>query len=161
VVALAAQTADDVERFLQANAVDPEAAVRLRGLPPELQRRVLERGGLSATRNPSAVLIARMRDAEKGEVVTQAGVGEPAPPPAENGHPGVEALIAAHGLDARAALALRALPPEKQDVAAQLDLAVARHPSAFVMAALAKAPFAEGSAALLAAACTVPLTVVS
>jgi len=74
-------TPSDVEAFLQINAVDPDAAMRLRGLPPHLQHRVLERGDLRHTRNPSAVLIARVRDAESG-VLAQDGLGQPAPPPA-------------------------------------------------------------------------------
>jgi hypothetical protein len=55
---------NEVETFLQLNTVDPEAAMRLRALPPHLQRRVLERGDLRHTRNPSAVLITRLREAE-------------------------------------------------------------------------------------------------
>jgi len=69
----------DVEDFLQTNVVDPEAAARLRALPVQLQQRVLERGDLRDTRNPSAVLIARVRDAENG-VLSQDGLGQPAPP---------------------------------------------------------------------------------
>jgi hypothetical protein len=154
--ALAAQAAADVEAFLQSNvAVDPEAADRFRSLPPDVQRKVLERGDLSASRNPSAVLIARMRDAEKGE-----GPGQPAPPPPADGHPGVETMIATWNLDARAAGKLRALSSQKQDIAARLDLSVARNPSAFVVAALAKAPFVEDGPSLLATA-PATLTVVS
>merc|ERR1719242_715634 len=101
--------ATDVEMFLQTNVVDPEASMRLRGLPVHLQRRVLERGDLRHTRNPSAVLIARVRDAESG-VLSQDGLGQPAPPPVGDCHAGIEALISRYNLDARAAGVLRSLP---------------------------------------------------
>lgn len=137
----------EVEAFLQMNTVDPEAAMRLRALPPHLQRRVLERGDLLHTRNPSAVLIARVRDAEGG-VLSQDGLGQPAPPPTADCHPGVEALIGRYSLDARAAGVLRSLPRSKQDAAAQMDLSDARRPSAFVMAQLTQAKILDDPAAL-------------
>lgn len=59
-------TPEDVEHFLLINSmVDPEAANRLRSLPPNLQRIVIDRGALAGTRNPSSVLICRVRDAER------------------------------------------------------------------------------------------------
>merc|ERR1719215_1148650 len=54
----------NIEAFLAACPVDPEAADRLRALPPPLQQSVMRRGPLSETRNPSAVLITRVRDVE-------------------------------------------------------------------------------------------------
>merc|ERR1719198_861842 len=55
---------EDVEAYLAANLVEPEAANSLRALPPRLQQYVIQRGPVSDTRNPSAVLIARIRDVE-------------------------------------------------------------------------------------------------
>jgi len=53
-----------VHGFLVANPVGLEAAERFRALPPHLQNQVLQRGPVSDTRDPSAVLIARIRDVE-------------------------------------------------------------------------------------------------
>ena len=49
-------------------------------------------------------------------------------------HPGVEALIIRHRLDAQCAQQLRQLPLPLQVVAADLPVHEARNPSAFVMA---------------------------
>mmetsp|Transcript_59628 Transcript_59628/g.138895 ORF Transcript_59628/g.138895 Transcript_59628/m.138895 type:complete len:164 (+) Transcript_59628:239-730(+) len=80
---------------------DAEAAQRLRALPPQLQRAVVERGPLFGTRNPSSVLIMRIRDAEKGIVrsnhVEVAATANPAPPPPPPpGDPPVDMMMAAH-----------------------------------------------------------------
>lgn len=137
----------EVEAFLALNPVDPEAALRLRKLSASIQRKVIERGDLQQARNASAMLIARMRDAESG-ALSQDGLGAPAPPPTGASHAGVEALISQYGLDASVAAKLRALPVGKQDLAAGLDLSGARNPSAFVMAQLTQGKFTEGQAVL-------------
>lgn len=57
----------EVEAFLRAEPeLEERAAVMLRSKGAEVQRLVLARGGLSATRNPTAVLISRIRNAEEG-----------------------------------------------------------------------------------------------
>uniref|UniRef100_A0A7S4RLN9 Uncharacterized protein n=1 Tax=Alexandrium monilatum TaxID=311494 RepID=A0A7S4RLN9_9DINO len=56
-------TKDEIEDFLKANDVDERAAADLRDCPPDVQRRALARGDLSSARNPSAALLARIRDA--------------------------------------------------------------------------------------------------
>merc|ERR1719447_2723728 len=57
----------DVEAFLRAEPeIEERAATMLRSKPPEVQRMVLSRGGLSGTRNPTAVLVSRIRNAEEG-----------------------------------------------------------------------------------------------
>eukprot|EP00928_Gymnodinium_smaydae_P027572 TRINITY_DN21286_c0_g1_i2.p1 TRINITY_DN21286_c0_g1~~TRINITY_DN21286_c0_g1_i2.p1 ORF type:complete len:278 (-),score=77.15 TRINITY_DN21286_c0_g1_i2:163-996(-) len=56
---------DDVERFLKVENVEPHAAARLRRSTPIVQKLVIARGTLSGTRDPSAVLMTRIRDAEK------------------------------------------------------------------------------------------------
>jgi len=141
---LVSSVALEVEAFLQVNVVDPDAGMRLRQLPTHVQQRILERGDLSHARNPSAVLIARMRDAEKG-ILPHDGLGQPAPPPIGDCHAGVEFLISRFGLDARAAGMLRSLPRHKQDLAAQLDLSDARRPSAFIMSQLSSSKFVDGA----------------
>merc|ERR1711988_1926470 len=57
---------DEVGTFLHGKSVDSGAALQLRALPQHLQRLVMERGELPAE-NPSAELIARVRDAEEDE----------------------------------------------------------------------------------------------
>merc|ERR1712232_511309 len=128
---------EEVNAFCVMNNIDPDAAVHLKTMSPDLQKKVLERGDLSHARNPSAVLIARMRDAKSG-TSHRDGLGMPAPAPTGNCHPGIETLISRFSLDARCAQMLRNLPKHKQDVAATMDLTLARRPSAYVMSQLAK-----------------------
>lgn len=118
------------------NPVDPEAATRLRSLPPHLQRVVMDRGPLMGTRNPSSVLIVRIRDAETGRGGMMQGMGMAAPPPTHMVNPNIERMIMMYNLDARAAGLLRSLPPQHQGAAADMPLHEARNPSAFVMAQL-------------------------
>mmetsp|Transcript_32670 Transcript_32670/g.50823 ORF Transcript_32670/g.50823 Transcript_32670/m.50823 type:complete len:808 (+) Transcript_32670:194-2617(+) len=56
----------EVELFLQHNPVEPHAATRLRSLPMELQTIVLQRGSLFGGRDPTAVLLGRIRSATSG-----------------------------------------------------------------------------------------------
>jgi len=134
---MALPSSPEVEAFLAQNPVEPHAASRLRSLPPEMQRLVIERGSLFGARDPSAVLISRVRDATMGGAQSM-GLGVPAPPPVNVGnvHHGVEMLIARYNLDARCAQMLRSLPPDRQQLAADLPVHEARNPSAFVMAQL-------------------------
>lgn len=127
----------EVEAFISQNPVEPHAAQRLRSLPPDMQRLVIERGSLFGARDPSAVLLSRVRDAMVGGVQGM-GLGIPAPPPMNilGMHPGVETLISRYSLDARCAQMLRSLNPDKQALAAELPVHEARNPSAFVMAQL-------------------------
>jgi len=141
---------NECEQFLASNPVDPEAAARLRALPPHLQRIVLDRGPLFGTKNPSAVLIVRIRDAEKGGPNINQALGAPAPPPQHHSHPGIEGMISKYSLDARAAQMLRCLPPQQQAMAAEFPLHEARNPSAFVMAQLQAGRVAPASSGMLA-----------
>jgi len=64
---LDAGVAAEVDAFLSNyKALDPEASSRLRALPVQLQRQVLDRGDLSHARSPAAVLITRIRAVETG-----------------------------------------------------------------------------------------------
>lgn len=56
-------TKDEIEDFIKGNDIDERAAADLRDCPPDVQRRALARGDLSSARNPSAALLARIRDA--------------------------------------------------------------------------------------------------
>eukprot|EP00927_Polykrikos_kofoidii_P007358 TRINITY_DN13006_c2_g1_i1.p1 TRINITY_DN13006_c2_g1~~TRINITY_DN13006_c2_g1_i1.p1 ORF type:complete len:1258 (+),score=213.79 TRINITY_DN13006_c2_g1_i1:73-3846(+) len=52
---------DTVHVFALQNAIDSSAEAALRTLPSDLQRRVLEEGSVRGTKNPSAVLMSRIR----------------------------------------------------------------------------------------------------
>merc|ERR1719506_3296826 len=65
----------EVELFLQHNPVEPHAATRLRSLPVELQKIVLSRGSLFGGRDPTAVLLGRIRAATRGLTGPQMGMG--------------------------------------------------------------------------------------
>lgn len=152
----AAASDDRLEAFLAANPVDPEAGDRLRALPSSLQQAVMRRCPVSDTRNPSAVLIARMRDAELGRsdpgfsdfstttVVT--GSGAPAlrsqhnpisdervsRPARRSAKATIEAMIRDYRLSPGCAWMLRALPPDKQKLASCIDPAGQVDPSGYV-----------------------------
>merc|ERR1719326_1391426 len=68
-------TNPEVELFLQHNPVEPHAATRLRSLPMELQKIVLSRGSLFGGRDPTAVLLGRIRAATRGLTGAQIGMG--------------------------------------------------------------------------------------
>jgi len=55
----------EVEAFIRENKVQVGAAKLLRECPPEVQRRVLLRGGLSSFRNPSAMLTTTIKDCKE------------------------------------------------------------------------------------------------
>merc|ERR1719277_1572341 len=65
---------DSIDLFCQRNKLDASAQAKLRALTPELQRQVIDRGDLLDARNPNAVLMGRIRDAERGG----GGGGQPA-----------------------------------------------------------------------------------
>mmetsp|Transcript_100494 Transcript_100494/g.199583 ORF Transcript_100494/g.199583 Transcript_100494/m.199583 type:complete len:434 (+) Transcript_100494:121-1422(+) len=127
----------NIEAFLAACPVDPEAADRLRALPPQLQQSVMRRGPLSETRNPSAVLIARVRDVELPPPPTDfdrsAASDEKGPKPARrSAKVTIEAMIRDYRLSPGCAWMLRALPPDKQKLAARIDPAGQSDPSGYV-----------------------------
>merc|ERR1719247_3742061 len=66
-------TNPEVELFLQHNPVEPHAATRLRSLPMEMQKIVLSRGSLFGGRDPTAVLLGRIRAATRGLTGPQLG----------------------------------------------------------------------------------------
>lgn len=131
----------DVEGFLASSPIDPEAADRLRALPPRLQQAVIRRGPVSDTRNPSAVLIARVRDAEQGRLDAnfESERGPLARPSASSPKPArrsakvtIESMIRDYRLSAGCAWMMRALPPDKQKLAAKIDPAGQADPSGYV-----------------------------
>lgn len=140
----------EVETFLSMNSVELHAATKLRGLPRHLQRQVLDRGSLMGARDPSAVLISRVRDAMMSSAQTMPSMPilTMTLPNGQQVHPAVEALIIRYGLDAQCAQQLRQLPLQLQAVAAELPVHEARNPSAFVMAQLQLPRFKQAAKAM-------------
>lgn len=58
----------EVQKFLGSGMFDTYAELRLRELRHDFQRQVLDMGPIPTTGNPSSVLIARIRDAERGRL---------------------------------------------------------------------------------------------
>lgn len=140
----------EVEMFLSMNTVESHAATKLRSLPRNLQRQVLDRGSLMGARDPSAVLISRVRDAMMSSAHTTPSLPLVTMmlPNGQQVHPAVEALIIRYGLDAQCAQQLRQLPLPLQAVAAELPVHEARNPSAFVMAQLQLPRFKQAAKAM-------------
>lgn len=141
----------EVETFLSMNSVELHAATKLRGLPRHLQRQVLDRGSLMGARDPSAVLISRVRDAmmSSAQTIPSMPILTMTLPNGQQVHPAVEALIIRYGLDAQCAQQLRQLPLQLQAVAAELPVHEARNPSAFVMAQLQLPKFKQAAKAMM------------
>ncbi|CAJ1343670.1 unnamed protein product [Effrenium voratum] len=142
----------EVETFLSMNTVEAHAASKLRTLPRKLQRQVLDRGSLMGARDPSAVLISRVRDAmmSSAQSLPSMPMVTMTLPNGQQVHPAAEALILRHGLDAQCAQQLRQLPLQLQAVAAELPVHEARNPSAFVMAQLQLPKFKQAARAMSA-----------
>lgn len=149
-----------VEDYVTRNSIDQTAAEALLALPPDKQELIMS-SDLSSARNPSAVLLSRIRGVE-AQMAT--AIGQPAPPAnwqppppdfAHGGHrapassrnssPGMasargrsrehtqaEEYIVTHGLDERIADQLRALSPGELAQVMATNLTNARNPSAVV-----------------------------
>jgi len=128
----------EVESFLVANSVDMGAANQLRREPVHVALAVIERGPLRACRDPSGVIVARMRDARNGTLLPdpsanrgQAGTVVPM----DSSTTDVDRFITANGIDASAAIALRSeLPDVQRAVMAKGPLSQAANPSASLLA---------------------------
>jgi len=120
--------AGSIEAFIAKNNIDASAGAKLRALSPQAQQLVLERGDLQDARNPNAVLMGRIRDAEQN-------ARGPLPPistaPASSD---VEQFIADNRIDPSAGNKLRALPEDIQKtVMSRGNLTDARNPNAMLM----------------------------
>lgn len=145
-----ASAAEQLEVFLSENVVDSETADRLRAMPPHLQQTVIRQGPVSEMRNLSATLKARIRDVELGRISTNpadycvrhSGISfqdERASWPARrNAKMTIEAMIRDHRLSPGCAWMLRALPPDKQKLAARIDPVGQADPSGYVAEQLKK-----------------------
>lgn len=56
----------EVEKFILDNGLDERATDSLMSCSPQVQRMVIDRGGLSETRNPSSCVLGRIKDAKAG-----------------------------------------------------------------------------------------------
>lgn len=140
----------EVEAFLAMNPVDSGTASRFRALPLNLQRMVLVRGSLVGTRDPSAVLMSRVRDAIQngGGASAMAGMALPGAPPIGS-TPEVEAFLASNPVDFQAASRLRALPPHLQRlVLIRGSLSGVRDASSVLMSRVRDAMGGGGAAAM-------------
>lgn len=126
---------EEVEKFLDDNRINEEAALKIRALSPTSQRRVIARPLTGDVQNPSKVMIARVRELQsqnermKGNDVwtawgsammgaTQEAIGR---------------YIEDNDLDESASRQLRSLPPHQQAIALRWDLSGYRNPSAKFM----------------------------
>jgi len=69
--------AQDVEDFIEQNKVDLGAARALRAEPPDVQQGVMDRGTLTGFQNPSALIIARIRDVKAVRAEAKSRGGTP------------------------------------------------------------------------------------
>merc|ERR1711924_391813 len=141
----------DVEAFLASMpGIDPEAADRLRCMPPHLQQAVLRRGPISDKRNASRQLMARIREAQDGaRGGGPASDGPPRPPAPGPSRPvdilddgpkparksakvTIEQMIRDYRLSPGCAWMMRALPPDKQKLVARIDPSGQADPSGYV-----------------------------
>ncbi|CAK0866667.1 unnamed protein product [Prorocentrum cordatum] len=129
-------TTTEVEDFIRANDVDSRAAEDLKDCVPEIQRKVLARGDLSTARNPSAALLARIRDA-RVEVRGGGGGNDAHRAGGSVGLPStkdIDDYVTSSGVGERAAEALRtASPTVKRIVLASGPITGAADPSAVLM----------------------------
>jgi len=144
----------DIDRFLEnCGGVDDRAAAALRGCPPEVQRHVIDRGSMEGARNPSALVLSRIRDAEK-DLKHQAPRGGGGGGGGGRGRPHdvqamVEDFLRANAVDDRAAEALRSADPGAQEaVINRGDLRTAKNPSAALLARLRDAQSGPSSTSM-------------
>jgi len=132
-------TEEEVEDWIASNNVDDHAAASLRELPRTLQAGVIDRGGLGNARNPSSVLLSRIRDAQAAHSRGPPPEVPPPPPAAARGNRNladrVERFVAECGIDEQAAEVLRKSHPDVQEeIIARNDVAQARNPSSALRA---------------------------
>lgn len=125
----------EVEEFMVENRINEEAAVKIRSLSPESQKKVIARPLTGDVQNPSKVMIARVRElqsqAERAKTPDMwsawGGAMMGATPESINKY------IEENDLDESAVRQMRALPPHQQAAAIRFDLSGFRNPSAKFM----------------------------
>jgi len=130
-------TVIDVDRFCQDNGIDDDAARKLKECDYDMQCLVIGRGPLSDARNPSSVLLSRIRQANQG----CAGLPrKPKGPPQDRGklNQEIDAFVRENQLDERAHTCLL---ESEEEVCRELfgrPLKDARNPSAVVLSLIRK-----------------------
>merc|ERR1719469_1533902 len=56
---------EEVDRFVESNRLDDQAAALFKKEPADIQANVIDRGSLAECKNPSAALMGRLRDARQ------------------------------------------------------------------------------------------------
>jgi len=142
----------EIEEYLQANPVEEDAADRLRALPPHLAAAVMARGPVNDSRDPTAVLLARLRAVEinrppgEGPPPTVAlasgndpkGIADSSAPARRSAKSAIEKMIDDYRLSPGCAWMMRSLPPDKQKLVAKIDPAGQADPSGYVAEELRK-----------------------
>jgi len=126
-----AASEDEVDEFLSTNNIDSSAADAMRAVSPNMQAAIIDRGGLGNARNPSSVLLSRIRDAQNPPPM-------PPPPPAatpRNKSSGasladrIARFLEESNVDDQAAEAFRNCHPDVQEEVMQRGVSSARNPS--------------------------------
>lgn len=123
----------EVNTYIKANGVNEAAAAALRGCSPTVKRAVLSSGDVAGAFDPSAALIAKIRDVKaggKGNVsLTMPGMPPPMPTAEE-----IDKFIENNDLDESAEQNLKACPPHViAIVLGKGDLRGTRNPSSAVL----------------------------
>jgi len=156
-------TSQEVETFLATNPVDMGAANQLRREPTHVALAVIERGPLRSCRDPSGVMVARIRDAKAGKLGpaptnnnnnnSQGQQAQSSPPPLPPPQPvdpnasDVDKFLLINRIDQAGAIALKSEPPEVQRLCmSKGTLLNSTNPSASLVARirLCKEPGAVG-----------------
>eukprot|EP00971_Amphidinium_carterae_P224097 4446775-Amphidinium_carterae.1 len=140
---------DEVYDFLDINKVDERAREALLTARRDVQESILQRGHFDVgIRNPSAALLARIRDAQNARPEVQQREDPPSTRPRfedyghrpEANHSSlsreIDEFILAHRLDDKVADTLKECPPRVQRAAMSRGLTGARNPSAALTAML-------------------------
>jgi len=123
----------DVDAFCADNALDNEATTQLKNLDPEMQKEVLGRGPLTDARNPSAVLLSRIRKLRDGPNRSRRSTALSDGERKDLEHK-VKRFIEDNDLDERASACLRESDDEiLKELFARGPLTGARNPSAMVL----------------------------
>lgn len=128
--------AQEVELFLTANPVDTGSANQLRREPPHIALAVMDRGPLRSCRDPSGVIVARIRDAKRGNLGPNPNSRPSAPAVAVDPKASeIDQFLMANRVDTAAVASLKSESLDIQRaVMAKGPLTNANNPSASLMA---------------------------
>lgn len=127
----------DVEGFIVESMLDERASEILRQCTPDVQRAVVSSGGTGDARNPSAVVLARIKAAK---MKTQAGGGGGGRGQDRQDVDGaVQQFVQENDLDEKSSQALLFCPPDVQQEVLSHGPLEGRNPSAMVMGRIKRA----------------------